>query len=124
MDRRGVPDGHCGKWRGWAALTSVAVGRSGERLDVTISEPDNTLTFAVGNGEWLVPEPRDAHGDAVPVAASGGWLDDRTLVVEAIFLETPHRMDLVCSLPAQTADASWRGTPLDGGRLETLHRPR
>ena len=82
------------------------------------------MTFAVGSGEWLVSEPPDAHGDVVPVAASGGWLDEQTLIVEVIFLETPHRMDIVCSLPARTADASWRVTPLDGGRLQTLHRPR
>jgi CubicO group peptidase (beta-lactamase class C family) len=107
-----------------AGLTSVAVGRTGSRLDVTMSEPDNTLTVAVGTGQWLVSEPRDAHGDAVPVAASGGWLDDRTLLIEVIFLESPHRMDVVCSLPARTAEASWRGAPLDGGRLQTLHRPR
>ena len=105
-------------------LTSVAVARADDRLAVTISEPDNALTFAVANGEWLVSEPRDAHGDVVPVAASGGWLDEQTLVVEVIFLETPHRMDIVCSLPARTADVSWRATPLDRGRLQTLHRPR
>jgi CubicO group peptidase (beta-lactamase class C family) len=110
--------------RAEAALTSVAVGRTGDRLDVTISEPDNTLTFAVGTGEWLVSEPRDAHDDPVPVAASGGWLDDRTLLIEAIFLESPHRIDITCSLPTRTAETSWRGTPLDAGRLQTLHRPR
>jgi CubicO group peptidase (beta-lactamase class C family) len=107
-----------------AALTSVAVGRTGGRLEVSISEPDNTLTFAVGTTEWLVSEPHDAHGDAVPVAASGGWLDDGALLVDVIFLESPHRLKIVCSLPAGTAEATWRGTPLDGGRLRTLHRPR
>ncbi|HMD11047.1 MAG TPA: serine hydrolase, partial [Marmoricola sp.] len=66
----------------------------------------------------------DAHGDVVPVAASGGWLDEQTLVVEVIFLETPHRMDIAVSLTARTADVSWRDTPLDRGRLHTLHRPR
>lgn len=107
-----------------AVLTSVAVARVGDRLVVTLSEPDNSVTFAVANSEWLVSEPRDAHGDLVPVAASGGWLDDQTLGIEVIFLETPHRMDVVCSLPARTADALWRATPLDRGRLQTLHRPR
>jgi hypothetical protein len=107
-----------------SALTSVAVGRVGGSLEFTISEPDNTLTFAVGTAGWLVSEPRDAHGDAVPVAASGGWSDESTFLVEVIFLESPHRMDIVCSLPARTAAATWRGAPLDGGRLRTLHRPR
>jgi hypothetical protein len=58
------------------------------------------------------------------VATSGGWLDGRTLRMEIIFLESPHRMDIACSLPARTAEAAWRGVPLDGGRLQTLHRPR
>jgi CubicO group peptidase (beta-lactamase class C family) len=107
-----------------AALTSVAVGRPEGRLEMAISEPDNTLTFSVGTTEWLVSEPRDAHGDAVPVAASGGWLDEGTLLVDVIFLESPHRMSIVCSLPARTAEATWSDPPLDGGRLQTLHRPR
>lgn len=118
------------QWDDWlgerfpAGPTSVAVRRAGDRLEVTISEEDNELTVAVGAGEWLVTEPLDAEGGVVPVAASGGWLDDQTLRVEVVFLESPHRIDLVCSLPARTATATWRGTPLDGGRLRNLHRPR
>ena len=105
-------------------LTSVAVEQTGDVLEVTLHEPDNTLTFAAGTTRWLVSEPRDVHGDAVPVAASGGWRDDGTLVVEVIFLETPHRMDVVCSLSARSAEATWRTPPLSGGWIETLHRPR
>jgi hypothetical protein len=100
------------------------VGGAGSGLRVTLDERDNALTFAVGDGEWLVSEPHDAHDDVVPVAASGGWLDDDTVRIEAIFLETPHRIDIECSLSAGTARATWRGAPLDGGRLKTLHRPR
>jgi hypothetical protein len=44
--------------------------------------------------------------------------------VEVLFLESPHRMDIACSLPARTAEAAWRRVPLDSGRLQTLHRPR
>jgi len=105
-------------------LASVELRNAGHRLEVTIAEPANALTFPVGAGEWLVTAPRDRHGDAVPVATSGGWLDGRTLRMEIIFLESPHRMDIACSLPARTAEAAWRHVPLDGGRLQTLHRPR
>jgi hypothetical protein len=94
------------------------------RLSVTAEESENALTFGVGFGEWLVSEPLDAHGDPVPVAASGGWIDDDTLRVEVIFLETPHRLDVQCSLSAGTAHATWRGAPLTGGWIETMHRPR
>jgi len=57
------------------------------------------------------------------VAASGGWLDDHTLRVEVIFLETPHRMDIACSLQRRTAEAVWRVPPLFQTRLERLHSP-
>lgn len=105
-------------------LTSVTVDNVDSSLVITLHERDNALTFAVGSGEWLVSEPRDGYDDVVPVAASGGWTDDDTLRVEVIFLETPHRIDIDCSLSTGTARASWRGTPLDDGRLKRLHRPR
>jgi hypothetical protein len=107
-----------------APLTSIRLRHAAHGLEVTVAEPANTLSFPVGAGDWLVSAPRDRHGDAVPVAASGGWLDDRTVRVEVIFLESPHRMDIACSLPAWTAESAWRPVPLDGGRLQTLHRPR
>ncbi len=93
-------------------------------LSITASELDNALTFPVGLGEWLTSEPLDAYGDPVPVAASGGWVDDDTLRVEIVFLETPHRLDLQCSPAAGTSHATWRTAPLDGGKIKTLHRPR
>jgi CubicO group peptidase (beta-lactamase class C family) len=107
-----------------APLTSIELRNAAHGLEVTVAEPANALSFPVGVGDWLVSAPRDRHGDAVPVATSGGWLDDRTVRVEVIFLESPHRMDIACSLPARTAEAAWRQVPLDGGRLQTLHRPR
>jgi CubicO group peptidase (beta-lactamase class C family) len=107
-----------------APLASVDLRHTDHGLEVTIAEPANALTFPVGAGDWLVSAPHDRHGDPVPVATSGGWLDDHTLRVEVIFLESPHRMDIACSLPTETAEAAWRHPPLDGGRLQTLHRPR
>jgi hypothetical protein len=109
---------------GSAALGSVELRDAGHGLEVTIAEAANRLGFPVGAGDWLVSAPRDRHGDPVPVAVSGGWLDDHTLRVEVIFLESPHRLNLTCTLPARTATATWRQVPLDGGRLATLHRPR
>jgi CubicO group peptidase (beta-lactamase class C family) len=105
-------------------FSAVDLRASDQRLEVTITEPANALTFPVGMTDWLTSTPRDLHGDPVPVATSGGWSDDDTLRLEVIFLETPHRMDVTCSLPARTAEAVWRHPPLDGGSLRTLHRPR
>jgi CubicO group peptidase (beta-lactamase class C family) len=107
-----------------APLTSVQVGKADHGAEITIVEPANALTFPVGATDWLVSTPKDVYGSPVPVAASGGWLDDHTLRVEVIFLETPHRMDIACSLPERIAEAVWRHAPLVDGRLQTLHRPR
>jgi CubicO group peptidase (beta-lactamase class C family) len=121
------------RWDDWTSqfvvtpgsvFTSVGLSRAGDGLEVTLAEAANAVTFPVGTDQWLESSPRDAYGDVVPVAASGGWADDRTLGVEVIFLETPHRLRLTCSLPTRTAEVAWLTQPLDGGGLETLHRPR
>ncbi|MDF2746717.1 MAG: hypothetical protein K0S98_1002 [Propionibacteriaceae bacterium] len=104
-------------------LTSIEVPPRVDGLQVTLIEPSNALTIPVGTGNWTVSTPTDSRGDTIPVAASGGWLDDHTLRVEVIFLETPHRMDIACSLTGRTAEAVWRQPPLFHARLERLHSP-
>jgi CubicO group peptidase (beta-lactamase class C family) len=111
-------------------LVSVGVTAAdggGEAADggweVTLTEAGNAVTFPAGAGTWAVSSPPDRHGDAVPVAASGGWVDGDGLRLEVIFLETPHRMDIALSGPDQTATAAWRIPPLFGGRLANLHCP-
>jgi hypothetical protein len=81
------------------------------------------VTFPLGAGAWATSAPADGQGEAIPIAASGGWLDDRTLRAEIIFLETPHRMDITCSLPGRTAEAVWRHPPIGGSSLRDLHCP-
>lgn len=105
-------------------IVSVEVRRSPEGPEVTVVEPDNRLTFPLGGTGWLTSEPLDAHGEVIPVAASGGWTDDDTLRVELILLESPHRLDITCALSRGAADVAWRTPPLGGGHLRTLHRPR
>ena len=104
-------------------LTSASVTPEAGGWRITLTEPGNRVTFPVGAGTWAVSEPADEHGGIIPVAASGGWLDDRTLRAEVIFLETPHRMDITCSRPARTATAVWRHPPLSTKRLRDLHCP-
>jgi CubicO group peptidase (beta-lactamase class C family) len=106
-----------------AALTSIEVSPAADGWQLTLREPGNMLTFPVGAGAWAVSAPADRHGQAIPVAASGGWLDDRTLRAEIIFLETPHRMDITCALPGPVAHAVWRHPPLGQSRLQDLHCP-
>lgn len=105
------------------SVTSIEVAQRASELQISLIEPGNTLTVPVGNGAWTVCEPADRHGDIIPVASSGGWLDDHTLRAEVIFLETPHRMDITCSLPGRTAEAVWRLPPLSPSRLQDLRCP-
>jgi CubicO group peptidase (beta-lactamase class C family) len=107
-----------------ATLTSVEVALEADGWQLTLIEPDNALTFPVGAGTWAVSVPLDSNGESIPVAACGGWLDDHTLRTEVIFLETPHRMDIACSVHGRTAEAAWRIAPLGRGWLQDLHCPR
>jgi CubicO group peptidase (beta-lactamase class C family) len=104
-------------------LTSIEVAPRTGGWQISLIEPDNALTFPVGSGDWTVSEHADRHGNIIPVAASGGWQDDQTLRAEVIFLETPHRMDITCSLPGRTADAVWRHPPISRSKLKDLHCP-
>jgi CubicO group peptidase (beta-lactamase class C family) len=105
------------------ALTSVAVKPADGGWQLSLIEPGNALTFPVGAGAWTVSSPVDQKGGTIPVAASGGWAGDGTLRAEVIFLETPHRMDITCSLPGRTATAAWRLPPIVGAKLRHLHSP-
>ena len=90
---------------------------------ISLIEAANALTLPVGAGTWTVSDHADRNGETIPVAASGGWLDGHTLRAEVIFLETPHRMDITCSLPGRTAEAVWRHPPLTPSKLQHLHCP-
>jgi hypothetical protein len=104
-------------------LTSVEVMPQAAGWQLRLIEAANALTVPVGTGAWAVSDHADRNGEIIPVAASGGWLDDRTLRIEVIFLETPHRMDITCSVPGRTAEAVWRHPPLNPSKLRHLHCP-
>ncbi len=104
-------------------VTSVSVDVTDTGLRVTLHEERNSLTSDAAYGHWSVSEPRDAHGAVVPVAASAGWRDDGTLAIGVVFLETPHRVEIVCPMPSEAARATWQVAPLDGGRIAGLCRP-
>ena len=104
-------------------LTSVEVMPRAGGWQLSLIEAANALTVPVGAGTWAVSDQADRNGEIIPVAASGGWLDERTLRAEVIFLETPHRMDITASLPGRTAEAVWRHPPLSPSKLQHLHCP-
>ncbi|MFF7770027.1 serine hydrolase domain-containing protein [Streptomyces massasporeus] len=94
---------------GW----TLTLTGDGDRPD----HPDRLALRLAGEGWTIAEEP-------VPTAVSGGWTDAGTLAVEVVFLETPHRLALTCSLADRTLTAHWRTQPLHGGRLTTLRAPR
>ena len=106
------------------SLTSVRVQHSRTGLQVTLSEKENAVTFDVGTRGWSTSTPTDSLGVGIPVASAGGWSDSKTLHVEVIFLETPHRIDIDCSLDDRRACVSWRLPPLGTFELAQLHCPR
>jgi CubicO group peptidase (beta-lactamase class C family) len=104
-------------------LTLLMLRRTDAGYQVTLNETNNALSVAVGTGGWTVSSPADSSGKVIPVAAAGGWSDQRTLRLEVIFLETPHRMDIVCSLENRCAHASWRLPPLSSAQLQDMRSP-
>jgi CubicO group peptidase (beta-lactamase class C family) len=104
-------------------LTAVEVAPRTGGWQLSLIEPANALTVPVGAGTWAVSDNADRDGEIIPVAASGGWLDGDSLRAEVIFLETPHRMDITCSLSGRTAEAVWRHPPLNPSKLQHLHCP-
>jgi hypothetical protein len=106
------------------SLTSISVQNSGSGVQVTLSERDNALTFEIGTRGWITSTPIDSFGKSIPVASAGGWSDPKTLRVEVFFLETPHRIDIECSLDERRACLSWRLPPLNNFKLAELHCPR
>jgi hypothetical protein len=104
-------------------FTSIEVAPMAGGWQISLVERANTLTLPVGAGAWTISTPVDNHGDSIPVAASGGWLNDHTVRAEIIFLETPHRMDIECSLQGRTSEIIWRHPPIGENKLQDLHCP-
>ncbi|MFE2278734.1 serine hydrolase domain-containing protein [Streptomyces sp. NPDC059454] len=89
---------------GW----TLSLTEDGERFDARFSD---------GRGWTTAEKP-------VPTAASGGWADGDTLAVDLVFLETPHRLRVTCSLTGRTFRARWLTRPLQEWPLRKLRAPR
>ena len=71
--------------------------------------------LAPGSGEWTVTDA---------FAASAGSGEGGALLVDVIFLETPHRLHLALDPTAGTFAAHWETEPLHEGPLAQLRAPR
>lgn len=104
-----------------SGLSAVQVQVEDDRVRIGLVEDDSTLRFDAGIGRWIVTET-DGPDGPVPVAASAGWSAPDVLAIEVIFLETPHRLDVVCRPTGATA--TWRTAPLHPLSLGRMRCPR
>lgn len=126
-----VPPERAGDWRG--AVFTPDGGICADQPKLTAAE-----TVADAGGGWTLRltedgEPFDARFDGqgwsvteepAPVAVSGGWTGDGTLTADVVFLETPHRLRVMCSLTHRTFTARWLTRPLHDWPLSGLRAPR
>ncbi|WP_282702371.1 serine hydrolase domain-containing protein [Streptomyces sp. CC219B] len=98
--------------------TSVEVATGADGALLTLVEDGHRLELRLPRDGWSVAE------EPVPTAVSGGWTDAGTLEAEVVFLETPHRLAVTCSLPERTFTARWRTEPLTPLPLRAMGAPR
>ncbi|MFI1727283.1 serine hydrolase domain-containing protein [Streptomyces sp. NPDC020489] len=105
-----------GRCEGLPRLTGLEIAADGRR--VTLVEDGQRLQLGFGAPGWTVTE------GPVPAAVSGGWTGEDTLVLDVALLETPHHVDLTCSLTDGTFTARWRTQPLHSSRVAAMRAPR
>jgi CubicO group peptidase (beta-lactamase class C family) len=98
-------------------LTSVDVAAGADGWTLTLTEDGHPLRLRLGQAGWTVAD------EPVPIAVSGGWTGPDTLVVDIAFLETPHHLDVTCSLDDRTFKAVWRTEPLHRLPLRAMGAP-
>lgn len=94
------------------SLTGVTVSGSDGHWQLELVEGDDRVAARIGVGEWVVTDA---------FAASGAWTGG-DLHVDVIFVETPHRLQLVCRA-AGDFTARWVTAPLWDSRLADLRMP-
>ena len=96
---------------GDVGLTAVALAPLPDGgWTLTLTESGGDLVLRHGAPGWTVTERPEAP---VPVAVDGGWTDAGTFTADLLFLETPHRLSLTCSLPARTFAVRWHTKTLN-----------
>ncbi|MWV49180.1 serine hydrolase [Rathayibacter sp. VKM Ac-2803] len=97
-----------------ATITAVEIS-GGDSWTISLIEGDERIVLAPGSGEWVT---RDAH------SASAGRAADGSLLVDVIFIETPHRLHVRVSPETGTFAARWQTEPLHVDSLSTVRAPR
>ncbi|MFF1451210.1 serine hydrolase domain-containing protein [Streptomyces sp. NPDC058274] len=99
-------------------LTEVLVEAGPDGWTLSLDESGARLDLRLVGAGWNI-----GTDDSVPTAVSGGWTGPDTLRADVLFLETPHRLAVTCSLTDHTFTAQWYTTPLHGGPLTSLRAP-
>ncbi len=97
-------------------VAAIALSRVDSRWRITVTgHPAGGVTghvdIDVPGDRWVV-STQAGRGGPVPVAASGGWSDTNTLRLDLVFLNSPHRLRVICQLEPRTVDAVWVTNPL------------
>ncbi len=104
---------------GGAPVDTVRVARDGGTWRLGLDDAGGRLDLGFAAGRWIVDESA-----AVPVAATGGWTERGELVVDVLFLESPHSLLVTVAADGASATAGWRTTPLHDQTPSAQHRPR
>jgi CubicO group peptidase (beta-lactamase class C family) len=107
------------------SLTRIDLVRDDDRWRLSLYEDEVEISAVVGFGEWQTNLIETDGGESgVPIAVSGGWTDEDTFRADVIFLETPHRLEVSCSVSGSVFEASWVTVALRSGHLSDLRMPR
>lgn len=97
------------------SLTAVEITADGDGWSLALIEGEDSLLIAPGTGAWATTDV---------FSASAGRSADGALLVDVVFVETPHRLHLVLAEETRTFTARWETEPLHGSPLGTLRAPR
>lgn len=130
------PDGPAGPWSSPSPVLPVPVGEGPGRdlpqgtfaavgasvrtvrltpYEIALADDGPVVTARLGApGAWV------AEG---PIATAWAWSGDR-LLVDVLFLETPHRLHVVIDPAGGACTTTWQSEPLGRVRLADLRMPR
>lgn len=104
-------------------FNNIDLMTDGDEWTLTLVEAGSRLVARLGTDGWATSDAVGPNG-GVTLSVAGGWTDRDNLRADVIFLETPHRLVVTCSLTSSTFTAAWATTPLGGDALYTLRAPR
>ena len=95
-------------------LVALDLREGADGWDLVLHETGDDLVVAVAPEGWVVSGPVVTAAAAAPTG----------VLVDLVFVETPHRLHLVLDTATQEFSARWATTPLHGPPLADLQMPR